>query len=222
MHEAATAEMDVDGRTQTIAIPAWQPSELFAIAEAGSRELAVRMHATTIERMVGESFQSPHLMQDFCSQICADCDVWETHIGPLKTVVFSHGVDDFFARFATNISPETFRALQKGPERTNRIERPMKAGGSCDTYEAVLLALKRLDVMTPVGWGSLRQTLQEILVDEPQQHEVTRVLEKMDEIAKSRDGEPVLDYIKNQRELHLVDPFFRFYVKWGALVSREH
>ena len=222
MHEAATAEMDVDGRTQTISIPAWQPNELFAIAEAGTRELAVRMHATTIERMISESFQSPHLMQDFCSQICADCGVWETHIGPLKTVSYTQGADEFFARFATNISPETFRALQKGPERTNRLERPLKAGGSCDTYEAVLLALKRLNVMTPIGWGSLRQTLQEILVDEPQQHEVTRVLEKMDEIAKARAGEPVLDYIKNQRELHLVDPFFRFYVKWGTLVSREH
>lgn len=221
MHQAAAAEMDVDGRTQTISIPAWQPNELFAIAEAGSRELAVRMHATTIERMVSESFQSPHLMQDFCSQICADCGVWETHTGPLKKVDFINGADNFFTHFATNISPETFRALQKGPERTNRIERPMKTGGSCDTYEAVLLALKQLDVMTPVGWGSLRKTLQDILVDEPQQHEVTRVLEKMDEIAKSRDGEPVLDYIKSQRELHLVDPFFRFYVKWGALVSRE-
>lgn len=221
MHQAATAEIDVDGRTQTISIPAWQPNELFAIAEAGARELAVRMHATTIERMIGECFQSPHLMQDFCSQICADCDVWETHTGPLKTVSFIDGGDSFFTRFATNISPETFRALQKGPERTNRIERPMKDGGSCDTYEAVLLALKQLNVMTPVGWGALRRTLQTILIDEPQQHEVTRVLEKMDDIAKSRGGEPVLDYIKDQRELHLVDPFFRFYVKWGALVTPQ-
>lgn len=220
MHEAATAEMDVDGRTQTIVIPDWQPTELFAIAETGARELAIRMHATTIERMISESFQSPHLMQDFCSLICADCDVWETHVGPLKTVTFINGADEFFTRFAHTISPETFRALQRGPERTNRIERTLKAGGTCDTYEAILLAIQKLNVMTPVSWGALRQSLQEILVDEPQQHEITRVLEKMDEIAKSRDGEPVLDYVKKQRELHLVDPFFRYYVRWGALVAK--
>lgn len=84
-----------------------------------------------------------------------------------------------------------------------------------------MLALQKLDVMTPIRWGELRKSLQELLVDEPQQHEVTRVLEKMDEIAKSRSGEPVLDYVKEQRELHLVDPFFRFYLKWGALVTTQ-
>ena len=220
MHQAATAEMDVDGRTQTISIPEWQPEELFAIAETGFRELAVRTHATTIQAMVSESFRSPHLMQDFCSLVCSDNKVWKTETGPLKTLVFLSGKEEFFRRFAHTISPETFRALQRGPERTNRIERPMKSGGKCDTYEAVLLALQHLNVMTPVRWGELRKSLQEILVDEPQQHEVTRVLEKMDEIAKTRNGEPVLDYVKDQRELHLVDPFFRYYVKWGALVEK--
>jgi len=220
MHQAASVEMDVDGRTQTVIIPEWEPQELFAIAETGAIELAVRIPATTIQRMVVESFQSPHLMQDFCSLICADCNIWKTSTGPLKTMVFSKGEDEFFKRFATTISPDTFRALQRGPERTNRIERPLKAGGTCDTYEAVLFALQKLNVMSPVRWNELRQSLQEILVDEPQQHEVTRVLEKMDEIAKSRGGEPVLDYVKEQRELHLVDPFFRFYVKWGSLVEK--
>jgi hypothetical protein len=220
MHQAATAEMDVDGRTQTIEIPAWQPRELFAIAETGVRELAVRMHATTIQTLVEESFQSPHLMQDFCSQMCSDNNVWKTNTGPLRTISFLDSKEEFFSRFANTISPETFRALQKGPERTNRLERPLKRGGTCDTYEAVLLALKNLNVMTPVRWGELRRSLQELLVDEPQQHEVTRVLEKMDEIAKSRTGEPVLDYVKGQGELHLVDPFFRFYVRWGALVAK--
>lgn len=220
MHQAASAEMDVDGRTQTITIPEWQPQELFAIAETGTRELAVRMHATTIETMVSESFRSPHLMQDFCSLMCSDNQIWQTVTGPLRTLTFIDGRDEFFRRFAHTISPETFRALQRGPERTNRIERPMKSGGKCDTYEAVLLAIQHLNVMTPVRWGELRKSLQDILIDEPQQHEVTRVLEKMDEIAKTRNGEPVLDYVKDQRELHLVDPFFRYYVKWGALVGK--
>lgn len=220
MHQAATAEMDVDGRTQTITIPEWQPTELFAIAETGARELAVRMHATTIQLLVDESFRSPHLMQDFCSLLCSDNKILKTVTGPLKTLAFIESKDEFFKRFAHTISPETFRALQRGPERTNRIERPMKSGGKCDTYEAVLLALQHLGVMTPVRWVELRRSLQDILIDEPQQHEVTRVLEKMDEIAKTRNGEPVLDYVKDQRELHLVDPFFRYYVKWGALVNR--
>ena len=74
--------------------------------------------------------------------------------------------------------------------------------------------------MSPVRWVELRQNLQEILVDDLQQQEVTRALEKMDEIAKSRNGEPVLDYVRDQRKLYLVDPFFRFYINWGSLVPK--
>jgi len=218
MHQAAKAEMDVDGRTHTIEIPEWQPNELFAIADTGFRVLGVRAHANTITTMVDECFKSPHLMQDFCSQLCDDSRVYETNTGPLKTLTFLKGEAEFFTRHAKNaVNPETFRAIQKGPDRTNRLERKLKGGGTCDTYEAVLIALKNLDVMSPVKWADLRKGLQEILVDEPQQHEITRVLEKMDEIAKSRQGEPVIDYVKEERELHLVDPFFRFYVRWGSM-----
>lgn len=217
MHQAATAEMDVEGRTHTLEIPEWRPPELFSIAETGFRALNVRVRAVTIDAMVVQCFQSPHLMQDLCSLMCDDWGVFETHAGPLRTLDFANGKGDFFGRFAANaVNPNTFRALQKGPERTNRIPRPLKNGGVCDTYEAVLMALKTLNVMSPVRWSDLRRGLQEILVEEPQQQEVTRVLEKMDEIAKDRDGEPVIDYVKEHRELHLVDPFFRFYVRWGS------
>jgi hypothetical protein len=222
MHQAATAEMDVEGRTHTLPIPKWRDVELFSIAEKGFRALNVRVNAVTIDLLVRESFESPHLMQDFCSLMCDDWTISEVYKGPLKTLDFHQGRDDFFQRFAADaVNPETFLALRKGPERTNRIERSLKNGGTCDTYEAVLMALKNLDVMTPISWTDLRKGLQNVLIDEPQQHEVTRVLEKMDEIAKERNGEPVIDYLKVRRELHLVDPFFRFYVRWGSLTIDE-
>lgn len=220
MHEAVTAEIDVDGRLHIIQIPAWQKEELFAIAETGVRALNVRMTASTIDVLVSECFESPHLMQDFCSEMCANSKIFATYIGPLKTLDFVNGKDAFFIAIAkNNSSPAVFNALRKGPKRTDRIPRELKIGGSCDTYEAVLIALKEINLVTPVKWVELKRGLQKILINEPQQHEVTRVLEKMDEIAKARDGEPVLDYIKEQGELHLVDPFFRFYVRWGEWKS---
>jgi hypothetical protein len=215
MHQAAAAEMDVDGRTHTVPIPRWEPGELFSIAMDGFKALNISCAATTVEHLVAESFASPHLMQEFCSRLCADNDVWETVTGPTRDIRLKASKEDFFREFTANISPETMKALRKGPDRTNRKDRPMKSGGTCDTYEAVLLALQRTGSMTPMKWQELRRALQEILVDEPQQHEVTRVLEKMDEIAKDRPGEPVIDYMKNIGELHLVDPFFRFYLKWS-------
>lgn len=50
----------------------------------------------------------------------------------------------------------------------------------------------------------------------PQAHEVTRVLEKMTEIAaKDESSTPVLDWEKDEQKLHITDPFFAFFLKWG-------
>lgn len=218
MHQAARAEMDVDGRTVTIPIPTWQPKELFSIGETGFTTLGVSFAPSTLDALVRECFGSPHMMQDFCSQLCRDAGIKQQHIGTGSKPSTKLPVppDVFFKEFAQSISPETFKALRKGPERTNRKERELTSGGSCDTYEAVLLALHELGGQTPVDWTKLRKALQQVLTEVPQQHEVTRALEKMDEIAKKREGEPVIDY--ENGELHLVDPFFRYYVKWNTAI----
>lgn len=219
MHQAAQAEIDVDGRTHTIPIPEWQPDELFSIAETGFRTLNLSCGAQTIDALVQESFASPHIMQDFCSSLCARQGIEQEYVGPppCPTVSIPHPPTNFFKELAESISPETFKILRRGPGRTNRIARELTAGGTVDTYEAILLSLHELGGTTPVDWVQLRKTLQALLKEVPQQHEVTRALENMDELAKGREGEPVIDY--SQGELHLVDPFFRFYLKWNDAIQ---
>lgn len=218
MHQAARAEMDVDGRTVTIAIPDWQGEELYAIGDSGFNKLGASFLQSSVDALVKECFGSPHMMQDFCSALCRDAGIkaqWDGS-GTKPAVRLAIPPDAFFKEFAESISPEAFKALRKGPERTNRKERELISGGSCDTYEAVLLALHDLGGTTPVDWTRLRKALQQLLTEVPQQHEVTRALEKMHEIAKNREGEPVIDY--ENGELHLVDPFFRYYLKWNTSI----
>ena len=63
----------------------------------------------------------------------------------------------------------------------------------------------------------LRGALQEVLADDlPQRHEVTRVLVAMTKIARKMEGEPVVDYDEEYEILHISDPFFAFYLRWGA------
>ncbi|MFL9669022.1 AAA family ATPase [Variovorax sp. AB1(2024)] len=221
MHQAASAEMDVDGRTVTIPIPEWQNSELFSIGETGFRLLNVHCLPTVLDALVKECFASPHMMQDFCSALCRDAGIRAKYLGepPSPAVKLPVPPDSFFKEFAESISPETFKALRKGPERTNRKDRGLQGGGTCDTYQAVMLALHELGGVTPVDWTKLRKALQQLLIEVPQQHEVTRALEKMDEIAKDREGEPVIDFANG--ELHLVDPFFRYYVKWNGSILED-
>lgn len=50
----------------------------------------------------------------------------------------------------------------------------------------------------------------------PNAQEVSRVLSKMSEIAISDESStPVIDWEKEERKLHITDPFFAFYLKWG-------
>jgi hypothetical protein len=72
--------------------------------------------------------------------------------------------------------------------------------------------------MEKVNYEDLRASIRELLESNvPEAHEVSRVLEKMAEIASSDEAStPVIDWDKDDRELHVTDPFFAFFLKWGV------
>lgn len=71
--------------------------------------------------------------------------------------------------------------------------------------------------MKRVEYEEVRTALRELLVDLPQAHEVARVLEHMSNIqADEASSVPVLDWEKDERRLHIIDPFFAFFLRWGA------
>ena len=56
----------------------------------------------------------------------------------------------------------------------------------------------------------------------PEGHEVGRVLEKMSEIASADEAStPVLDWDREEQKLHITDPFFAFFLKWGMEEAQE-
>ena len=64
----------------------------------------------------------------------------------------------------------------------------------------------------------LRSAIRDLLTGNvPQAHEVTQVIEKMASIAAQDEAStPVLDWDKSERVLHITDPFFAFFLKWGT------
>jgi len=50
------------------------------------------------------------------------------------------------------------------------------------------------------------------------EHFFNGLLEKMAEIASSDEAStPVIDWDKEDQQLHVTDPFFAFFLKWGVL-----
>jgi len=170
--------------------------------------------------MAEESFDSPHLMQDFCLALCKLNGISETQ----SSVIQLQEPEDwqsFFRNIDSNTSKLAFESLARGPRSSNRrIPRTLVNGETCDIYGAVLFAIAYTGPKTTLSYEDIRKGLQKVLRSEtPDYHEITRVLRAMSEIAKKIGGEPVVDW--DNYSLHISDPFFAYYLRWGIAVPEE-
>jgi hypothetical protein len=217
-YDAVKVEREMTGRVESISVPAWSAAELKEIPKTGFPLLNLELFDTVSASLAHQAYGSPHLMQEFCRGICNRENVAETVATP-RTVPFVH--NDLFKSIAEGTGKVIFDKLAKGPrQRSDRKPRPLQSGGEADIYRVVLLALARIAPgMERVEYESLRAAIKATLTsDVPQAHEVSRVLEKMAEIASSDEAStPVIDWDKDDQQLHVTDPFFAFFLKWGAL-----
>lgn len=220
-YDVVRVETEMTGRIVQLQIPSWGNDELRHIAYTGFQTLNLSFTQGGLDNIVAESFASPHLIQDFCLQICIDNDIPEKR----ETSFFLNEPadwNDFFKAKASGTSKTAFDRLAIGPkQRSDRMQRKLKTGASCDIYRAVLLAIAKLGPKTQLQYEEIRTALKDILDDQlPQAHEVTRVLDQMSRIARDEiQGEAVVDWDKEWSVLHVSDPFFAYYLKWGVGLS---
>ena len=210
-------EREITGRIENILVPAWELGELLLISSEGFRLLNMSVSEAVCKRFALEAYGSPHLMQEFCRNLAKLHQVNET----LSSRLVENIGDDLFENVADKTGKVIYDKLAKGPrQRADRIQRRrLKNGTTADIYEVTLLALAKLKPgLETIGYETLRGSIRDILAqDVPQAHEVTRVIEKMAEIAASDESStPVLDWDKEEQILHITDPFFAFYLKWGV------
>lgn len=215
-YDAVRVEREMTGRLESIPIPKWEPKELQHIPDNGFALLNINVPKAIIDEMIAESYASPHLMQEFCRRLAIVHGVSTT---ATEEVEISSITESLFREIADQTGRVVFEKLARGPrQRSDRIQRKLKRGGSADIYEVVLLALAKIGPgLDTVEYEQLRNAIRDVLSDNiPQAHEVTRVLEHMVEIAASDDAStPVIDWEKEEQKLHITDPFFAFYLRWG-------
>lgn len=215
--DAVRVEKEMTGRVTHLNVAAWTDTELVEIARLGFAALNVLDNHHLARRLAHESFASPHLMQEFCRRLCRLNGVDSTHESGLSLVA-PPDWRLFFEETAVDTAKNAFDLLRTGPrQRTDRIKRTLKDGREVDIYGAVLAAIAHTGPKLEIGYETLRASLREVLVSElPQRHEVTRVLDQMTQIARDKvEGEPVLEYDDQLSALHISDPYFAFYLRWG-------
>lgn len=215
-YDVVKIEREMTGRVQQLPVEFWDLEDLQRIAEQGFNALRVSAPSELTDRLSREAFESPHLMQEFCRELCYANGIEETQAeernlrGPIG--------DEFFRRIAPNTSKTMFDLLAKGPrQRADRIQRQLQNGTTTDIYGAVLAAIAATGPRTAIRYEELRSALKDVLSGAiPQAHEITNVLGQMTKIAKDADGEPVVEYDADYSTLHIADPYFAYWLRWGS------
>lgn len=219
-YDALKVEKEMTGRILPVEIPGWSKSELDFIPQTGFSKLNGTLASTTADMLAGESIGSPHLMQEFCRAICRAHGIEGSFQGRAADLA-DEALHRVFKETAETIGRPIFEKLARGPrQRSDRIPRQLKSGGDVDIYGLVLHALAHLrpDLIT-LEYEDLRSAIRDVTAaDPPQLHEVARVLKHMSEIAATdQSSTPVIDFDEEEKRLHITDPFFAFYLRWGNL-----
>lgn len=222
--EAVKAEPEITGRFKHVTVPDWSVDDLIAIARSGFDALNVDCSDKIIQEFAREAEGSPLLMQQFCWNICYDSAI--TQAGVKKQHISKDfDLEKIFREVATDAGLPVYEKLKKGPQtRTERIPRPLVGGGTADIYQSILLAIASTGPREKLSYDQIRSSLNAILVDKvPQKLEVSNALNHLSAIdADSNKGaRRALDWNGEDLELVLVDPFFRFYLRWEVAKSTK-
>lgn len=223
-YDALKVEKEMTGRIAQIEIPVWSDDELTFIPVTGFKLLRYELREKALKRLAAEAIGSPHLMQDFCRALCRSRDM-SAASSSTELDISGAELESVFRDVADAIGRPIFEKLARGPrQRTDRIQRELKDGSSVDIYELVLHALAHLRPgLVSLEYEDLRAAIREVSASQiPQLQEVARVLKHMATIASSdQSSTPVIDFEEDEKKLHITDPFFAFYLRWGNLRSHQ-
>ncbi|MBI4917309.1 MAG: hypothetical protein HY825_15835 [Acidobacteria bacterium] len=219
-YDALKVEKEMTGRISPVDVPAWTDAELEYIPLTGFRLLDVEPPPEFPRALAAEAIGSPHLMQDFCRVVCRLARFESPHPDQ-RLRLADVDLKTTFREVAETIGRPVFEKLARGPrQRTDRIERELKDGRLVDIYQLVLYALAHIRPgLVSLEYEDLRTAIREVSASQiPQLQEVSRVLKHMATIAASdQSSTPVIDFEEDDTRLHITDPFFAFYLRWGDL-----
>lgn len=220
-YDAIKVEREMTGRISSVEIQPWSEDELQFIPHTGFNLLRCAVPAKLSGRLAAESIGSPHLMQDFCRGLCGLLGFREEIVVINELVVTDDKLQSVFQNVAETIGRPMFEKLARGPrQRSDRLPRQLKDGRTVDIYGLVLHGLAHIrPALVSIEYEELRAAVREISNGQiPQLQEIARVLKHMSTIAATdQSSTPVLDFEEQDKKLHVTDPFFAFYLRWGEL-----
>lgn len=201
-------EREMSGRTLNLEIPTWEATELNEIAFKGFPLLKIDIDKNSILKYSNEAIGSPHLMQEFCLK----------HATLLRENI---NLDDkeFFHSIAIETSRVVFDKLLMGPrQRKDRKVYSLPTGEETDIYGVILFALSTLKPgIQTFKYEEIRNAIKDSINETlPAVNQISRTLKYMSNIAYSDESStPVIDWEPSENLLHITDPYFAYFLRWG-------
>jgi hypothetical protein len=214
--DAIKAESELTGRFTAISLPHWTAQDLEQIPIKGFAELGTKCPTSVISGLCAEAQENPFLMQKFCWEICFHLKIEGKKILASHAIPEDYDVTNMFQRLSKDAGLPIYQKLAAGPQsRKLRQKRPLRGGGTADIYQAILLALAESGPTAVVSYDDLRESLGKLLSEQvPQKHEITSALKHLSRISRSVGEGSAIDWDEDKREITLVDPYLRFYLRW--------
>jgi hypothetical protein len=214
--DAIKAESELTGRFTAISLPHWIVADLAQIPTKGFKMLGTTCPESIVQVMCSESQENPFLMQKFCWEICFDLRIEERKILGSHAIPADYDITSMFRRLSQDAGLPIYQKLAAGPQsRKMRAKRPLRDGGVADIYQALLLALAESGPRAVISYDDLRELLSGILSAQiPQKHEITSALKHLSRISRNIGAGSAIDWDDDKRDVTLVDPYLRFYLRW--------
>ena len=214
--DAIKAESELTGRFTAISLPHWNIDDLAQIPDKGFHALGTECPNSVVGMLCDEAQENPFLMQKFCWEVCFDLKIDRAKLIGKHEIPENYDLTAMFRRLSQDAGLPIYQKLAAGPQsRKVRAKRPLRNGGVADIYQAVLLALAQSGPKAVISYDELRELLGNMLSEQvPQKHEITSALKHLSRISRNIGAGSVIDWDDDKREITLVDPYLRFYLRW--------
>jgi hypothetical protein len=214
--DAIKAESELTGRFTAISLPHWNVTDLAQIPAKGFAILGAKCPESVTDVLCSEAQENPFLIQQFCWEICFDLGIERRKLITAHEVPVNYDLTAMFKRLSRDAGLPIYQKLAAGPQsRKVRAKRPLKHGGVADIYQAVLFALAESGPKAVISYDELRALLGNLLSEQiPQKHEITSALKHLSRISREIGAESAIDWDDDKREVNVVDPYLRFYLRW--------
>lgn len=214
---------ELSGRVASVPLGYWDFDDLKVIAQKGFMALSVDFANKIIDRLAGEAFGIPQLMQLLCLNLCLEIGVRET----LPELIRHEVTEDQINRTLERTSDFTdyssvAQGLHSGPKErgTERKQFKFVDGTAGDVYRCVLLAIKQDPPQLSFTYDEMMTRIKAVCADDnPVGSSVTNALTQMQTLSVSLSPNvPLIEWSENV--LSVVEPYFLFFLRASRKLDR--